>query len=440
MSKNVFVQLLEKELIPACGCTEPMAFALAAATARKYAPGEIKEIHLKGSGLMVTGVQAVLIPNSHGRHGGFISTAMGVVAGNADLDMEVLTPVTDDDLLAAEELTKRLLDAGTFTQDLVSDVPSIYLSTNIVTDEHNATVVLQNEHNGICYIEADGKVILDTRDVNPVTAALEKNNVDISVLTIPAIYEFCDTVDLNELGHIRTAMKITQQICQDGIDNPLGMQCGRKLLENVKKGILSDDEINYVIGWTIAGLDARMGGTSYSAMSNTGSGNQGIICSMAPMAAGQYRGENEDRIIRAVALSNLMNIYLDYRSHEFAHLSPECYCGAVAPSAAACGVAYLRGDSPKVLEDIVRTSLGNQAGVICDGAKPSCAFRAYTGLFASLHAMLLAEEGISTGSTEGIVHETADITINNIYRLQKETMMHTDEFVWKIKQEQKTIC
>ena len=195
-----------------------------------------------------------------------------------------------------------------------------------------------------------------------------------------------------------------------------------------------------MIGWTIAGLDARMGGTSYSAMSNTGSGNQGIICSMAPMAAGQYRGENEDRIIRAVALSNLMNIYLDYRSHEFAHLSPECYCGAVAPSAAACGVAYLRGDSPKVLEDIVRTSLGNQAGVICDGAKPSCAFRAYTGLFASLHAMLLAEDGISTGSTEGIVHETADITINNIYRLQKETMMHTDEFVWKIKQEQKTIC
>lgn len=440
MEKSIYLQLLEKELIPACGCTEPMAFALAAALARKYAPGEIKEIHLKGSGLMVTGVQAVLIPNSHGRHGGFISTAMGVVAGNPDDDMEVLTKITDADLEEAEKLVKRLLDAGTFTQDLEVNVPSIYLSTNIVTDQHNATVVLQNEHNGICYIEADGKVILDSRDINPVTEALEKNHVDKSILTIPKIVEFCDTVELDQLDHIRYAMKLTKDICQDGLDNPLGMQCGRVLMQNMDKGLVAKDEFNYTLAWTIAGLDARMGGTSFTAMSNTGSGNQGIICTMAPMAAGEWRKESEEKIIRAVTLANLMNIYLDYRSNEYAHLSPECYCGGVAPAAAACGVAYLRGDNADVLNDIVRTSLGNQAGIICDGAKPSCAFRAYTGLFATLHAMLLAEQGIATGSTEGIVHDSADVTIDNIYRLQKETMSHTDEFVWKIKQEQKTIC
>ena len=131
------------------------------------------------------------------------------------------------------------------------------------------------------------------------------------------------------------------------------------------------------------------------------------------MAAGKWRKESEEKIIRAVTLSNLMNIYLDYRSNEYAHLSPECYCGGVAPAAAACGVAYLRGDSAQVLNDIVRTGLGNQAGIICDGAKPSCAFRAYTGLFATLHAMLLAEQGIATGSTEGIVHESADVTIDS---------------------------
>lgn len=204
MAKNIYVQLLEKELIPACGCTEPMAFALAAALARKHAPGEIKEIHLKGSGLMVTGVQAVLIPNSHGRHGGFISTAMGVVAGDPDMDMEVLTKITDEDLEKAEALVNRLLAAGAFTQDLA------------------------------------------------------------------------------ELDHIRYAMKLTQDICQDGIDNPLGMQCGRVLLQNMEKGLVAKDEYNYTLAWTIAGLDARMGGTSYTAMSNTGSGNQGIICTMAP--------------------------------------------------------------------------------------------------------------------------------------------------------------
>ena len=330
MEKSIYLQLLEKELIPACGCTEPMAFALAAALARKYAPGEIKEIHLKGSGLMVTGVQAVLIPNSHGRHGGFISTAMGVVAGNPDDDMEVLTKITDADLEEAEKLVKRLLDTGTFTQDLEVNVPSIYLSTNIVTDQHNATVVLQNEHNGICYIEADGKVILDTRDINPVTEALEKNHVDKSILTIPKIVEFCDTVELDQLDHIRYAMKLTKDICQDGLDNPLGMQCGRVLMQNMDKGLVAKDEFNYTLAWTIAGLDARMGGTSFTAMSNTGSGNQGIICTMAPMAAGEWRKESEEKIIRAVTLANLMNIYLDYRSNEYAHLSPECYCGGVA--------------------------------------------------------------------------------------------------------------
>lgn len=440
MQKNIYIQLLEKELIPACGCTEPMAFALAAALARKHAPGEVKEIHIKGSGLMMTGVQAVLIPNSHGKHGGYLSAAMGIVGGDADLDMEVLTKITDDDLKEAEALAKRLCDAGKFTQELELNVPSIYLSVNLITDKHNSTVVLQNEHNGICYVEADGKVLLDTRDINPVTEALKKNNVDNSILTIPKILEFCNTVAIEELDHIKYAMELTQKICQDGIDNPLGMQCGRTLLQNMEKGLVAKDEFNYTIAWTIAGLDARMGGTSFSAMSNTGSGNQGIICTMAPMAAGKFRNESEEKIIRAVTLSNLMNIYLDYRSHEYAHLSPECYCGAVAPAAAACGVAYLRGDNADALNKIVRTGLGNQAGVICDGAKPSCAFRAYTGLFATLHAMLLVEQGISTGSTEGIVHESADVTIDNIYRLQKETMSHTDEFVWKIKTEQKTIC
>ena len=175
-------------------------------------------------------------------------------------------------------------------------------------------------------------------------------------------------------------------------------------------------------------------------MSNTGSGNQGIICTMPPVAAGEYRKDSEEKILRATALANLMNIYLDYRSNEYAHLSPECYCCAVAPCAGACGVAYLHGDTPEMMNDIIRTSLANEAGVICDGAKPSCAFRVYTGLFAALHAMLFAERGIATGNTEGIVHDSADVTIDNIYRLQKECMETVTSFVWDIKKEQKTIC
>jgi L-cysteine desulfidase len=192
--------------------------------------------------------------------------------------------------------------------------------------------------------------------------------------------------------------------------------------------------------WTTAGLDARMGGSDYTAMSNTGSGNQGIICTMAPAAAGDFRNCSEDEIMRAVALSNLINIYLDYRSNEYAHLSPMCYCSSVAPAAAASGVAYLHGATKEQISDTIRTTLGNLAGVICDGAKPSCAFRSYTGLNGALQAMLMAEKGLSSSSIEGVVHDTVDGTIENIYQLQKQCMSTTDEFVFKVKKKQGTLC
>ncbi|HHY27982.1 MAG TPA: hypothetical protein GX523_14800, partial [Desulfitobacterium dehalogenans] len=164
MKKNVFVQVMEKELIPALGCTEPVAFALNAATARKYAPGEIKRITMEGSGLMVIGVQSVGIPNTGGKRGGFLSSVLGVIAGDADLDMEVLNKVTEADVKVAEELIEKLVAAGKLSLDLVTPAPSIYLKTTVETDQHTVTVSLWNEHNGIKYIEQDGKVLLGTRE------------------------------------------------------------------------------------------------------------------------------------------------------------------------------------------------------------------------------------------------------------------------------------
>ena len=224
------------------------------------------------------------------------------------------------------------------------------------------------------------------------------------------------------------------------MDNPYGIQVARTIKDNIKKGVIAEDEITNILMWTIAGLDARMGGSDYPAMSNTGSGNQGILSSMAPMAAGEYLKRSEDEITRAVAFSNLINIYLDYRSNEYAHLSPMCYCSGVATAAAASGVAYLHGASKEQISDVLRTSLGNMAGAICDGAKPSCAFRSYTGLAGSLHAMLMAEKGLSSSSIEGIVHDTVDGTIENIYQLQKQCMSTTDEFVCQVKKRQGTLC
>ncbi|MCG8615145.1 MAG: L-serine ammonia-lyase, iron-sulfur-dependent, subunit alpha, partial [Desulfobacterales bacterium] len=403
--------------------------------------GEVKRITLEGSGLMVIGVQSVGIPNTGGKRGGYLSSALGVIAGDADEDMEVLNKVTETDLKDAETLVEDLLAAGNISIDMVTPAPSIYLKTTVETNQHTASVSLWNEHNGIKTIEQDGKLILGSREKE--AAALESQKgepTDSSFLSMDSIYDFCTTSDISELSHIKTAIELTRGICKDGLDNPFGLQVARTLKEQIEKGLIERDEITEILMWTTAGLDARMGGSDYTAMSNTGSGNQGIICSMAPIAAGDFRNSSEEEIIRAVALSNLTNIFLDYRSNEYAHLSPMCYCSGVAPAAAATGVAYLHGAGKEQIGDIIRTTLGNLAGVICDGAKPSCAFRSYTGLSGALQAMLMAEKGLSSSSIEGVVHDTVDGTIENIYRLQKECMSTTDEFVFKVKKKQGALC
>lgn len=150
------------------------------------------------------------------------------------------------------------------------------------------------------------------------------------------------------------------------------------------------------------------------------------------MAAGKWRKESEEKIIRAVTLSNLMNIYLDYRSNEYAHLSPECYCGGVAPAAAACGVAYLRGDSAQVLNDIVRTGLGNQAGIICDGAKPSCAAKIASSVEAGILGYHMYQNGQQFRGGDGIVSKGVENTIRNIGMLGHDGMRETDKEIVKI--------
>ena len=441
MEKNAFVKVLETELIPALGCTEPVAFALVAATARKYAPGEIKRITMEGSGLMVIGVQSVGIPNTGGKRGGFLSTVLGIIAGDADLDMEVLDKVTQADLETAEALIQDLIAAGKISLDLTTPAPAIYLKTTLETDRHTASVSLWNEHNGIKTIEQDGKIILGSREHEAAVLKARAGEIfDASFLSVESIYDFCTQCDISELDHIKTAIELTRGVCRDGLENGYGLEVARTLQENIDKGLIAEDEITYILKWTTAGLDARMGGSGYPAMSNTGSGNQGIISSMAPIAAGDYRSADEEEIMRAVAMANLMNIYLDYGTNEYAHLSPMCYCSGVAPVAAASGVAFLHGATKAQISDFTRTTLGNLAGVICDGAKPSCAFRSYTGLCGALQAMLMAEKGLSASSIEGIVADSVDETIDNIYRLQKECMATTDEFVFRVKKKQGTIC
>jgi len=435
--ENVFVKALKKELIPALGCTEPVGFALTASTARKYAPGKVKKILMEGSGLMVIGVQSVGIPNTHGKRGGFLSAALGVLAGDPDLNMEVLNNVTDKDVQAGEELVAKLVKGGNITLDMVPGAKPIYLKVTVITDEHTASVALWNEHNGIKYIEADGKIIMDNRD--QIEPDADANPYDTTGLNIESIYNFCKTCDIKELDHVKYGIELTKTLCKDGLDQKFGLQLAKTTQEKIESGEITNDETQQVLMWTIAGIDARMGGSDYPAMSNTGSGNQGILCTMPSIAAGAFLGKSDEEVIRAAAFANLVNIYLDYLSREYAHLSKQCYCATVGPTSGACGVAFLHGDTVKMCSDVIRTSLGNLPGMICDGAKPMCALKSYSGLSSAMHIVLISEKGIAATNIEGIVGDTVEETIENIYQLQKACMQTTDEFVFDVKKAQGTI-
>ena len=436
MSKTIFRELLDKEASPALGCTEPMMFALAGAITRKHAPGKVLRVDMVGCGLMVTGVQAVGIPNTGGKTGAFLASAVGIVNGDAEACKEVLHNIRPEDVVAAEELIQN----AEFTLDMDNSTgKQVYFKLTLTTDEHVATVIFEDEHHTWTYLEADGKVLFDNR--KPAGEMLiPANDIDWDVFTIENIYNWCKTADISEFGRAKEAVEMNTKVATDGLENPRGIQTARILRKNVESGFVAEDEITHVLMWGTAGPDARMGGSDYPTMVSTASGNQGLMVVMAPWASAQYRKMSAEDGYRAVAFALLMNTFMKYASKEYVYMPPTCSCATTAAPAAAAGVAFLHGLTPQQINDMLCTAQVQMAGVVCDGAKPSCATRMYVALFGSLQAMMMAKEGIRATNVEGFVHNDLKVTLENLYRLQHDVLHNkVDAILWDIVKEQKVI-
>ena len=316
MSKTIFRELLDKEASPALGCTEPMMFALAGAITRKHAPGKVLRVDMVGCGLMVTGVQAVGIPNTGGKTGAFLASAVGIVNGDAEACKEVLHNIRPEDVVAAEELIQN----AEFTLDMDNSTgKQVYFKLTLTTDEHVATVIFEDEHHTWTYLEADGKVLVDNR--KPAGEMLiPANDIDWDVFTIENIYNWCKTADISEFGRAKEAVEMNTKVATDGLENPRGIQTARILRKNVESGFVAEDEITHVLMWGTAGPDARMGGSDYPTMVSTASGNQGLMVVMAPWASAQYRKMSAEDGYRAVAFALLMNTFMKYASKEYVYI------------------------------------------------------------------------------------------------------------------------
>lgn len=412
---NKCVDILKKELVPALGCTEPIAIAYAAARASKLLGAEPEKIEIECSGNIIKNVMGVIVPNSGNHKGVDVAATLGAIAGNSDAYLNVLESVTESDIDRCLELVKE----GFCKCKLAEGVDNLYILAKVTKGENTAEVTLSETHTNIVKEVVNGEVLFEK--------SIEKNYEEESladVVTISDILEFADCLDVKDVEEIfENQIQCNTAISREGMRNMYGANIGKTL---VKRG--NADFSSRVKGKVAAGSDARMNGCNMPVVINSGSGNQGLAVSLPVI---EYANEKEipkETLYRGLAVSNLISLY---SKKKIGSLS--AFCGAATAAAASgAGIAYLKGWEEEQIDKVIESTLVNVGGLICDGAKSTCAAKLATALDAMLLATEMLEEGYSFGEKEGLMGETAEETISNVCFVGKNGMSETDVNVLKI--------
>lgn len=403
-----YVRILKEELIPAMGCTEPIAIAFTAAKAREVLGQMPKRMVIRCSGNIIKNVKGVVVPNSGGQKGVEAAAILGVVAGKAELELEVISQVTQEDLNKAQQLHSQ----GICSCELEEGKENLYIRAELTAGEETAAVEVRSKHNHIARIEKNGQLLFEQAEM-----AMEGAG-DKSKLTIKDILEFANEVNLEDVREIiRRQIEYNSAIAKEGLSNKWGAQVGQTFLK-----CSSDDVRNRARAAAAAGSDARMSGCALPVVINSGSGNQGITCTMPVVVYADEMGADEDTLYRALVLTNLLSLH---QKRYIGNLS--AYCGAVsAGAAAACGIAYLNGADYDVIGKTLINSLGNVGGIVCDGAKASCAAKISSSVDAGIMGYEMAKQDLFFPFGEGLVEKDYEQTIKNIGRMGCCGMKSTD--------------
>ncbi len=409
-----YINLLKKELIPALGCTEPIAIAYAAAKAAQLLDERPKHLVVVCSGNIIKNVKGVIVPNS-GEHKGIeIAATLGAVAGQAQYGLEVLEHITAEE----SERCLRLVDEGFCECKLAEGVDNLYIDITITGAEHSAEVVISDTHTNIIKMVKDEKVLFERERERKETLNF------IQKVSIKDIVDFANCVELEEIKELlKMQIECNSAIAEEGLSNNYGANVGKTLLKSKE-----NDLSTRIKAKVAAGSDARMGGCNLPVVINSGSGNQGMAVSLPVVEYAKDRNIAEDKMYRALVLSNLVALYAKKKIG-----SLSAFCGAVTASAGAgAGIAYLKGFNESQIGKVVELTLANVGGMICDGAKSSCAAKLATALDAVLLSIEMVENGQEFGVSEGLIGETPDKTVKNVCFVGKNGMSETDVNILKI--------
>ncbi len=429
MEKNsrtyrAYVQILKEELIPAMGCTEPIAIAYAAAKAREVLEAMPDRVEIGVSSNIIKNVKSVVVPNTDGLKGIEAAAAAGIVAGQADKALEVISSVTSEQ---KARLRPFLAQVPMHIQPVDNGVIFDIILT-VYAGLHSARVRIAQYHTNIVSIEKDGQVLLDRQQAltagGCAEAPAEAGLTDKSLLTIADILDFADSCELDDIRPVLdTQIQYNTQISEEGLLGDYGANIGSTMLK-----FYGDDVRNRAIAKAAAGSDARMSGCELPVVINSGSGNQGITVSVPVIEYAKALAVPKDRLYRALAVSNLIAIH---EKSGIGRLS--AYCGAVsAGCAAGCGIAYLQGADYKAIAHTLVNALAIVSGIICDGAKPSCAAKIASSVEAGIMGYHMYLNGQQFRAGDGIVTKGVENTIRNVSQLGREGMRETDKEIVKI--------
>lgn len=421
LSKKImynYTKILRNELIPAMGCTEPIAIAYASSMARKVLNEEPVHITINCSGNMIKNVKGVKVPNSGGQRGIEVAAALGVVGGDPDKVLEVIAGVTDDD----REKTRELVGKDFCDCNYVENVPNLYIQAIVKGKDHEAEVVISEHHTNISLIKRDGKVLMENGNKTDDSETI--NLGDRSLMKLDSLLDYANQVDLAEVRDILDRqIEMNSAISQEGLDNAWGASVGKTILENFGNNVKTR-----ACAAAAAGSDARMSGCPMPVVINSGSGNQGITVTMPVIVYAKELCVSDEKRMRALIVANLVSIYI---KHYIGALS--AFCGAVS---AACGagaaITFMSGGDYAHVAKTITNTLANVGGIVCDGAKSSCAAKIAASVNAAMLAHYMSMKDKSFQPGEGIVETDVEETIKNMGYIGKVGMKPTDKEILNV--------
>lgn len=419
LERTKILKLIQQEVIPAIGCTEPISVALCTAKATEILGTIPEKITVYLSANILKNAMGVGIPGT-GMIGLPIAIALGALIGKSEYQLEVLKECTHEAVKRGE----KMIDQKSISISLKENIQEkLYIEVCCQTSQNHSTAIIAGEHTHFIYISKNNDVLLDKK--------LDENNnheEQILELNLQKVYDFATTSPINEIRFILESARTNKYAAEQSFKYDFGHSLGKTLRGKFEHKIMGDSIFSHILSYTSAACDARMAGAMIPIMSNSGSGNQGIAATLPIVIYAEENGKTEEELIRALILSHLTVIYI---KQSLGRLSALCGC-VVAATGSSCGITYLMGGKYPQITAAVKNMIANLTGMICDGAKPSCALKLTSGVSTAVLSAILAMEQKCVTSVEGIIENDVDQCIRNLTLIGSQGMNETDKIVLDI--------